>query len=315
MASHHRRVVLTTVSSPSATSRPSVIMTTLNSSSPLLSASFASVALQPSSLFSDANIDYLINGVWEEYGDPTGAHLPLMGGGPWKIAGLVGAYLLFVLLIGPWFMKNRQPFELRRAMLVYNFVNVFLNGLGFLVGFYYTNFSLDVWGCKEKYYPPFLLYIGYGYLQLKFLDFLDTIFFILRKKTDQVSFLHVTHHCLMPFTCYIGMKFVPYGNTAFTPLINSLVHTIMYSYYYLAALGPHMQPYLWWKKYITKIQLVQFAIGIAHSLQVWVVPGCRYPRFVASFELMESIYFFVVFFRFYLRTYAKEKKIREAKAQ
>lgn len=31
----------------------------------------------------------------------------------------------------------------------------------------------------------------------------------------------------------------------------------MYSYYFLAALGPGMQKYLWWKKYLTQIQLVR----------------------------------------------------------
>lgn len=30
----------------------------------------------------------------------------------------------------------------------------------------------------------------------------------------------------------------------------------MYGYYGLAALGPQMQKYLWWKKYLTIIQMV-----------------------------------------------------------
>jgi len=30
----------------------------------------------------------------------------------------------------------------------------------------------------------------------------------------------------------------------------------MYSYYFLAALGPEMQKYLWWKKYLTRLQIV-----------------------------------------------------------
>lgn len=96
-------------------------------------------------------------------------------------------------------------------------------------------------------------------------------------------------------------------------LFSQFVHTIMYAYYYLAALGPHMTPYLWWKKYITVVQLIQFAIGIAHSLQVYVVPGCNYPRWVANFECIEAAYFFVVFFRFYLRTYASNKAVQSKK--
>lgn len=32
----------------------------------------------------------------------------------------------------------------------------------------------------------------------------------------------------------------------------------MYGYYGLAALGPQMQKYLWWKKYLTIIQMVGY---------------------------------------------------------
>ena len=38
--------------------------------------------------------------------------------------------------------------------------------------------------------------------------------------------------------------------------INCFVHIIMYSYYFLAGLGPSVQKYLWWKKYVTVLQLV-----------------------------------------------------------
>lgn len=48
----------------------------------------------------------------------------------------------------------------------------------------------------------------------------------------------------------------------------------MYMYYGLAALGPEVQRYLWWKKYITKMQLVIFytilkapTIGLGHCMQ------------------------------------------------
>lgn len=37
---------------------------------------------------------------------------------------------------------------------------------------------------------------------------------------------------------------------------NSLVHTVMYTYYGLSSIGPAMHKYLWWKKYITLLQLV-----------------------------------------------------------
>ena len=42
----------------------------------------------------------------------------------------------------------------------------------------------------------------------------------------------------------------------FHPLLNTGVHVLMYTYYGLAALGPQWQRYLWWKKYLTTLQLV-----------------------------------------------------------
>jgi hypothetical protein len=35
----------------------------------------------------------------------------------------------------------------------------------------------------------------------------------------------------------------------------------MYSYYLLAALGPEVQKYLWWKKYLTTLQIVSYRLG------------------------------------------------------
>ena len=60
----------------------------------------------------------------------------------------------------------------------------------------------------------------------------------------------------MPVTMYLGIRFVPGGHCTIMCLINSAVHVLMYSYYGLSAFGPRFQKYLWWKKYITKIQLV-----------------------------------------------------------
>ncbi len=38
--------------------------------------------------------------------------------------------------------------------------------------------------------------------------------------------------------------------------LNSFVHVVMYTYYALSAMGPKVQKYLWWKKYLTQFQLV-----------------------------------------------------------
>lgn len=46
------------------------------------------------------------------------------------------------------------------------------------------------------------------------------------------------------------------GMGSFHAMVNSTVHIIMYFYYGLSAAGPRFQKFLWWKKYMTAIQLV-----------------------------------------------------------
>lgn len=53
------------------------------------------------------------------------------------------------------------------------------------------------------------------------------------------------------------LLFVCTGEQAvFLGFMNAFVHVVMYSYYFLAALGERVRPYLWWKKYLTALQIV-----------------------------------------------------------
>lgn len=121
------------------------------------------------------------------------------------------------------------------------------------------------------------------------------MFFVLRKKSSQLTFLHVYHHSTMFPLWWIGVKYVPSGssksfisncfshrlfinyykqskssfeiyytpNVAFLPaMTNSFIHVLMYSYYGLSTLGPNVTKYLWWKKYLTIIQLVRNSFNI-----------------------------------------------------
>lgn len=109
------------------------------------------------------------------------------------------------------------------------------------------------------------------YFLCKIVELLDTVFFILRKKEKQVSFLHLYHHAMMPICSWIGVKFLPGGHGTLLGLINSFIHIIMYSYYFLAALGPQFQKYLWWKKYLTVMQMVSSETqNLQHLLKYYI---------------------------------------------
>ena len=53
----------------------------------------------------------------------------------------------------------------------------------------------------------------------------------------------------------------------FSAMVNSSVHVVMYSYYFLSGFGYLFKQYLWWKKYLTMLQLVSYQYTInAHYL-------------------------------------------------
>lgn len=67
-------------------------------------------------------------------------------------------------------------------------------------------------------------------------------------------------HLIIAFITWKGLKDFNLHNcffsAAFPAMVNSGIHVLMYTYYGLSAIGPHMNKYLWWKKYLTMIQLV-----------------------------------------------------------
>ncbi|XP_060047295.1 elongation of very long chain fatty acids protein 7 isoform X2 [Erinaceus europaeus] len=144
----------------------------------------------------------------------------------------------------------------------------------------------------------------------KFIELLDTIFFVLRKKNSQVTFLHVFHHTIMPWTWWFGVKFAAGGLGTFHALLNTAVHVVMYCYYGLCALGPAYQKYLWWKKYLTSLQLVQFIIITIHISQYFFMEDCSYQFPVFVYIIMSyGCIFLLLFLHFWYRAYTKGQRL------
>lgn len=244
--------------------------------------------------------------------DPRTSSWALLGS-PFPILTIIAFYVYFVKVLGPAWMKNKKPFQIEKIIIFYNVAQVVLSAFFFFYGGSLSYLSGKYnWVCEPISYATdpetmTLVKLGWWYLLLKIAEFLDTIFFVLRKKFTHISALHVTHHSLIAWGVWIGMKFGAGGQNAFFPFINCFVHMIMYAYYCLAALGPHMKPYLWWKKYITIIQMVQFVLIGLHA----VVPlffGCDFHPGFAYAILAHAIFFLVMFLNFYIHAYVKRKE-------
>lgn len=70
------------------------------------------------------------------------------------------------------------------------------------------------------------------------------------------------------------------GMGSFHAMVNSSVHVVMYFYYGLSAAGPRFQKFLWWKKYMTAIQLVRIAYTDSVVLPVEHIFYCVFGSFL-----------------------------------
>lgn len=240
--------------------------------------------------------------------DPRTTDWPLMQS-PVPTVMMVLTYLYVILFLGPKMMANRKPFKLREVLIVYNGAQVLYS----LFMLYEHLMSGWFWDYSYKCQPidysrsekgMRMANLCWWYYISKLSEFADTLFFVLRKKDSQVTLLHLYHHSLTPLETWVLVKFLPGGHGTFSNLINNMVHVIMYFYYMVSAMGPEYQKYIWWKKHLTTLQLVQFTLVFIHSAQLlWT--DCGYPRFIGGFLLVHSAIFFALFSNFYYQTYKK----------
>nr|CAD7435609.1 unnamed protein product [Timema monikensis] len=144
------------------------------------------------------------------------------------------------------------------------------------------------------------------YLSHRFQHKVLEVFFVLRKKQKQVSFLHVYHHTVTALFSWGYLKFLPGEQGVIIGFLNSVVHVVMYSYYMMAAMGPQFQKYLWWKKYITWIQLTQFCVMLTYLLSL-LVYDCKLPKILTFFFVGNVIVFLCLFLDFYKKAYSSKK--------
>lgn len=256
--------------------------------------------------------------ILETASDPRVSDWPLMDS-PVPSILIVALYLYFVTQFGPKIMINKKPFKLRNILVAYNaFQVIFSLGMLYehLMSGWLSEYSYKCQPVDYSQNPTAMRMANlcWWYFISKFTEFADTIFFVLRKKDSQVTFLHLYHHSLTPLETWICVKFIAGGHGTLGNLINNAVHVVMYAYYMLSAMGPEYQKYLWWKKHLTTVQLIQFFLVFVHSAQALIFP-CGYSKLVATLLLLHSTIFFILFSDFYLRAYRKSAAAKKLKNQ
>ncbi len=173
-----------------------------------------------------------------------------------------------IILGGRELMRNRPAFRLNTLFIIHNFYLTTISG-GLLVLFiqqlapavYRNGFYDGICGASGWSQPLVVLYY-LNYLT-KYLELLDTVFLVLKKKP--LTFLHTYHHGATALLCYTQL--LGHTSVSWVPItLNLTVHVVMYWYYFQSARGIR----IWWKKYITLLQISQFVIDLGRFAYVVV---------------------------------------------
>eukprot|EP00002_Diphylleia_rotans_P039842 TRINITY_DN933_c0_g1_i1.p1 TRINITY_DN933_c0_g1~~TRINITY_DN933_c0_g1_i1.p1 ORF type:complete len:279 (-),score=47.16 TRINITY_DN933_c0_g1_i1:157-993(-) len=239
---------------------------------------------------------------------PLSKTLPLMN--PFEPLALCIAYLAIVYG-GRVLMRPFPAFKLRYLSILHNVLLVILSAymsIEVLRQAYLNNFSL--W-CNsvgpDHHGMAKVLWLFYF---SKIPEFGDTFLMVLKKSDRQISFLHVYHHSTILLIWWAVIFYGPGGDAYFSAFLNSFVHVVMYTYYLISAMGREV----WFKKYITSFQMLQFSLNFAQGVYD-IYFRCDYPLFLYWILVIYMVTLLILFGNFYRQTYSKGKGAAKGKSE
>lgn len=128
------------------------------------------------------------------------------------LLGLIGIYLWIIFVLGPKFMKDKLPYNVTNWLRFYNIFQVIACSV-FVVRTYNLGFDFRfLWKCESFSFlsenARLEIQIGlWCFLLLRILELSETIVFVLRKKKNQASFLHIYHHVSTVILMWVFITF------------------------------------------------------------------------------------------------------------
>jgi elongation of very long chain fatty acids protein 1 len=119
-------------------------------------------------------------------------------------------YFLIVFKIAPAYMKDRKPLNISRIIQIYNVLQVIACAY-FVYQFHGIGFTFrNTWKCVNDIQPNLQkksFDLVWWFILLRAAELVETVFFILRKKQNQVSNLHLYHHISTLVVVWSGLKY------------------------------------------------------------------------------------------------------------
>jgi fatty acid elongase 3 len=180
----------------------------------------------------------------------------------WGYPAAATAGYVAMLYVLTRFMKDRKAAVIPRVLFVHN-MSLCAGSLWLAVWITYTLGAqalvrppIDLICSKGMHENGHLHMIYYINSFFKVWEFADTALLVVRKKP--VPFLHSYHHAATLVLTWVQMA--ENSTAQWVPIfINLWVHVFMYYYYAMSAVGVR----IWWKKYLTSLQIAQFVIDVS----------------------------------------------------
>ncbi|KAL5033000.1 hypothetical protein RTP6_001025 [Batrachochytrium dendrobatidis] len=226
---------------------------------------------------------------------------------------IIAAWIGYFCTIGILriYMYGRDPMKLNTVTAYHNMFLCVISLAMFVAGAFGTYHRAMSRGIDEIFCSndpdgmrgllPFTLYM---YYLSKFIELFDTIILILKKKP--VIFLHWYHHSIVMLMVWSWLQY----DVAFATqgmIANTLIHVFMYYYYYSSSLGRNV----WYKKYITTGQIIQFTLSFILSIPYIyfsLQKNCSgWNAFIFSMTINAS--FLALFINFYHSAYKPARHV------
>lgn len=215
--------------------------------------------------------------------------------------------------------KSREPLPLRALVVVHNMFCLLLS-VYMCSGIALQSIRLkySVWGNAYKDNEKEMAYFIYLFYISKLFELMDTIIMVLKRNVHQITVLHVYHHVSIAIIWWIIAHHAPGGDAYFSAAMNSAVHVIMYFYYLLSSIlrgrEKLRQKYLFWGKYLTQIQMLQFGLNMVQAYYC-IKTHAPYPRFLCKTLFYYMISLLLLFSNFYVHKYSKSCPAKQKKLE
>lgn len=226
----------------------------------------------------------------------------------WHYSVYVSIIYMLVIYSIQQFMRTREPFKLRKCLMVWNLALTVFSAAGsyYMVAemydsLYLKGFDNSVCITCANTSAQYWMWL---FALSKIFELGDTVFIVLRKQ--KLIFLHWFHHILaLIYTWYSFGQNISLGRWFVT--MNVVVHSLMYGYYAFRSMQIYIPRQI--AMTVTSLQIIQMILGFYVSSYAFYAKltgsYCEIPLKTATFGFLVYVIFFLMFAKLFVNNYIK----------